>query len=106
MAGGKSAVFKSKEGSEDSARDAAKAIRRFGVGKKDVIVGIAASGVTPFVKSALSIARKNKARTVLLTCNPKSPAGLAHVTIALQTGPRKSWRVQPGLKPGPPVKWC
>src|SRR5437016_13690864 len=46
MAGGRSAVFKSKEGSEDSVPDGVSACRRLGIGKKDVVVGIAASGVT------------------------------------------------------------
>src|SRR5258706_16126971 len=53
MAGGKPAVFRSKEGSEDSETEAVSAVRRYRVGKGDVVVGIAASGVTPFVRAAL-----------------------------------------------------
>jgi N-acetylmuramic acid 6-phosphate etherase len=87
MAGGKSAVFKSKEGSEDSKKEAASAVRRVGVGGKDVVVGIAASGVTPFVKSALQAAKRRNAQTILLTCNPKGTSGLARTVIALRTGP-------------------
>jgi N-acetylmuramic acid 6-phosphate etherase len=87
MAGGRQAVFRSKEGSEDSEKEAVFAIRRLRVGRKDVVVGIAASGVTPFVRSALIAARRQKAGTVLLTCNPHSPKNLADVVIALQTGP-------------------
>ncbi len=87
MAGGKSAVFRSKEGSEDSEKEAVSAVRRAGVGRNDVVVGIAASGVTPFVRSALRAARGRRAHTVLLTCNPGPPANLAHVVIALRTGP-------------------
>ena len=87
MAGGKSAVFRSKEGSEDSEKEAGSAIRRIGVGGKDVVVGIAASGVTPFVKSALQAAKNRKAQTILLTCNPKVTEGLARIVIALRTGP-------------------
>lgn len=86
MAGGKPAVFRSKEGAEDSEKAAVSACRRAGVGRKDVVVGIAASGVTPFVRSALRLARKRKARTVLVTCNPHPPR-IAEVTIALRTGP-------------------
>ena len=86
MAGGKQAVFRSKEGAEDSEKEAVSACRRAGVGRNDVVVGIAASGVTPFVRSALSYARKQKARTVLVTCNPHPPR-IAEGTITLRTGP-------------------
>jgi N-acetylmuramic acid 6-phosphate etherase len=87
MAGGKSAVFRSKEGSEDSESDAVSACRRIGVGRNDLVIGIAASGVTPFVQAALRFSRARKAQTVLLTCNPEIPRGLAQMTIALRTGP-------------------
>src|SRR5258706_5465308 len=87
MAGGKSAVFRSKEGSEDSEKEAKSAVRRIGVNRNDVVVGIAPSGVTPFVRSALKAAKHRKAQTILLMCNPKPPPGLARVVIALQTGP-------------------
>ena len=87
MAGGRSAVFRSKEGSEDSEKEAVSAIRRLRVGRKDAVVGIAASGVTPFVRAALRAARHQGGRTILLTCNPEPPNGLARVVIALRTGP-------------------
>jgi N-acetylmuramic acid 6-phosphate etherase len=87
MAGGRSAVFLSKEGAEDSTQEAVSACHRVGLGKNDMVVGIAASGVTPFVGSALKVARRRKAQTVLLTCNPKCPKGLADVVILLRTGP-------------------
>src|SRR5690349_1911550 len=87
MAGGPSAVFRSKEGAEDSTAKAQSACRRIGMRKNDVVVGIAASGVTPFVGSALKVARRRGARTVLLTCNPQTSKSLAHVVIALRTGP-------------------
>jgi N-acetylmuramic acid 6-phosphate etherase len=86
MAGGEPAVFRSKEGAEDSEEEAMSACRRVGVGRKDVVVGVAASGVTPFVRAALRFARGRKARTVLVTCNPRFPR-IAEVTIALRTGP-------------------
>ena len=87
MAGGKAAVFKSKEGAEDSKSEAASAVRRIGVGKRDVVLGIAASGVTPFVKSALQAAKSRQAKTILITCNPKTSPGLARIVISLSTGP-------------------
>jgi N-acetylmuramic acid 6-phosphate etherase len=68
MAGGRASVFRSREGAEDDARAGARAIRaRAGAG--DVVVGVSASGVTPFVRGALAAARRAGARTVLVTCN-------------------------------------
>ena len=86
MAGGKSAVFRSKEGAEDSEREAVSACRRAGVDRSDIVVGIAASGVTPFVRAALRFARGRKAETVLVTSNPRAPR-VARTTIVLRTGP-------------------
>ena len=86
MAGGRSSVFRSKEGAEDSEKEGSAQVRKR-VRKGDVVVGIAASGVTPFVRAALSASRRLKARTVLVTCNPHPPAQAADIVIALPTGP-------------------
>ncbi|MBI4240130.1 MAG: N-acetylmuramic acid 6-phosphate etherase, partial [Candidatus Rokubacteria bacterium] len=87
VAGGRSAVFRSREGAEDRQAEARQAIRRR-VRRGDVVVGISASGVTPFVRAALAQARQRKARTVLLAMTPLSPVGrLADVVIAPRTGP-------------------
>jgi N-acetylmuramic acid 6-phosphate etherase len=68
MAGGRASVFRSREGAEDDARAGASAVRaRSGAG--DVVVGVSASGVTPFVRGALTAARGLGAKTVLVTCN-------------------------------------
>lgn len=83
MAGGHSAVFRSKEGAEDSAPAAAKAVRQR-VRRGDVVVGIAASGITAFVASALKTSKALGARTILLTCNPEARGG--DLVIALNTG--------------------
>ena len=85
IAGGKSAVFQSKEGAEDRQTDAGRAIRQR-VRRGDVVVGIAASGVTPFVDEALRVARRQGARTILLTCNPRATTPVT-VRIALSVGP-------------------
>ena len=86
MAGGEEAVFRAKEGSEDRGDDGAKAVAD--VTPRDVVVGISASSVTPFVRSALEVARKRRAKTVLVTCAPHSGLGrLADVVIAVRTGP-------------------
>src|SRR5437867_11112330 len=67
MAGGRASVFRSREGAEDDARAGAQAIRaRARAG--DVVVGVSASGVTPFVRGALTAARRAGAPTVLVTC--------------------------------------
>ena len=86
MAGGRRAVFRSVEGAEDDARAGARAIRRR-ARRGDAVVGIAASGVTPFVRAALGEARRRGALTVLVTCNPAAPRGGARIVIALGVGP-------------------
>jgi len=86
MAGGRRAVFRSAEGAEDDAAEGARAIRRH-ARRGDVVVGIAASGVTPFVRAALDAARRRSAATVLVTCNPRVSRRAARVLIALATGP-------------------
>ena len=73
MAGGRAAVFRSREGAEDDARAGARAARaRARAG--DVVVGVSASGVTPFVRGALTAARRAGATTVLVTCNARAAA--------------------------------
>jgi N-acetylmuramic acid 6-phosphate etherase len=87
MAGGPQAVFRSREGAEDSSDAAAREIRRR-VRKGDVVIGIAASGITPFVSAALKAARAKRAIPILLTCNPRlAHAPVADVVIALDSGP-------------------
>jgi N-acetylmuramic acid 6-phosphate etherase len=87
IAGGRRAVFRSREGAEDDAAAAAREIRRR-VRPGDVVVGISASGVTPFVRAALVTARRRRAATIQVACNP-SPRGrpLADVVIAVAPGP-------------------
>ena len=84
MAGGRRAVFRSVEGAEDDARGGARAIR---ARRGDAVVGIAASGVTPFVRAALGEARRRGAFTVLVTSNPSAPRAAARVIIPLGVGP-------------------
>ncbi|HSE04522.1 MAG TPA: N-acetylmuramic acid 6-phosphate etherase [Methylomirabilota bacterium] len=86
IAGGKRTVFRSSEGAEDNGPDGARQIRKR-VRAGDVVVGIAASGVTPFVRAALREARRRGAATALVTCNPQVPAGAARVVIVLAVGP-------------------
>ena len=86
MAGGKKAVFRSQEGAEDDTAAARSAIRKK-VRRGDIVIGIAASGVTPYAKAAMREAGKCHAKTIFVTCNPAAPKNLADVTIALRVGP-------------------
>jgi len=87
MAGGRGAVFRSREGAEDDERAGRRAVRAR-VRRGDVVVGISASGVTPFVRAALAAARKRGARTVLISCNATRPGkAFADVRIVPATGP-------------------
>jgi N-acetylmuramic acid 6-phosphate etherase len=70
MAGGFEALWRSVEGAEDNAADGGRAVAARRVSARDVVVGIAASGRTPFVHGALAEARRRGARTVLLCFNP------------------------------------
>ncbi len=90
LAGGQSAIWKSVEGAEDSPSAGASAIDYRGVNQRDVVIGIAASGRTPFVWGALGEARKKGARTVLICFNPhlKIPAAARpDLVIAPDVGP-------------------
>lgn len=86
MAGGRGSMFKAKEGAEDDAEDGAAQVRRR-VRRGDAVVGIAASGVTPFVRGGLTAAKRAGCRTILITSNPKSPFRAADVVIAPRVGP-------------------
>ena len=86
MAGGTDAVFAAREGSEDIAEDGAEAVGD--LSGRDLLIGISASSVTPYVLGALASARKNGARTVLLTCAPAAGiSAVADLVLALNTGP-------------------
>jgi len=87
IAGGPSALTRSVEGAEDNIRDAEQRMRRVAVGPADVVCGVAASGVTPFVRAALEYARFRRAATIFVTCAPSGGDMPADVVIALDTGP-------------------
>jgi N-acetylmuramic acid 6-phosphate etherase len=70
IAGGQQALWSAVEGAEDDMRAGASAIRYRQVGRNDVVIGIAASGRTPFVWGALAEAKEDGASTVLVTFNP------------------------------------
>lgn len=87
IAGGARALQHAVEGAEDSAPAGARDIRRAGVKRTDVVVGLSASGITPYVLGALDAARRTGAVTVGITSNPCSPlARRASIGIAPSTG--------------------
>jgi N-acetylmuramic acid 6-phosphate etherase len=70
MAGGQEAVFRAREGVEDNFEEGARSMARLRVTKRDVIIGVSASGITQFVRGALTGARKKGARIIFVTCWP------------------------------------
>src|SRR5205085_2257100 len=68
IAGGESAMFRAKEGAEDSAEEAAGIVDSKDIGERDVVMGIAAGGTTPFVHGALRRAGERGAKTIFLSC--------------------------------------
>jgi N-acetylmuramic acid 6-phosphate etherase len=90
IAGGHSALSRSIEGAEDNVHAGAAAVEFRGVGKRDVVMGIAASGRTPFVWGALAAAKERGARTILLCFNPHlqiSKPRRPDLVIAADVGP-------------------
>ena len=87
IAGGPKALGAAVEADEDSRELGRKEIAKKKPTKKDVVVGIAASGRTPFTIAAIKYARAHGARTVAVVCNPKSPLGeAAHIAIVADVG--------------------
>jgi N-acetylmuramic acid 6-phosphate etherase len=88
LAGGPSAVTKPKEGAEDDAATGGAELLALGVGRADAVVGISASGRTPYVLGALGAAREAEALTVGLSCHPGSlVSGAADYAIEVVVGP-------------------
>jgi len=88
IAGGATAIHRSVEGAEDEKGAGALAIDQRGVRGVDVVIGITASGRTPYVLGALARAKSIDAKTVLLTCNPANlQTGIADLVINLAVGP-------------------
>ena len=88
VAGGAAALRRSIEGAEDDRAAARGAVRRARLDERDLLVGISASGRTPFALAALEEARARGARTALLTSNPSARA-TADRMVVLDTGPER-----------------
>src|SRR4029077_1164011 len=88
IAGGVTALHRSVEGAEDETAAGALALTERRVKSDDVVVGISASGRTPFVQGALIQAKSLGAKTISISCNPHgSQSQLADVAIELAVGP-------------------
>ena len=88
LAGGEKAMFRSQEDIEDNAELGAEKIRSYEISPNDCVVGIAASGKTPFVIGAVEAARKEGAFTAALVCNQDSAlAAAAEMGMAVIVGP-------------------
>jgi len=87
IAGGRRALVRAVEGAEDSATLGERDLAAKKITRRDVVVGLTASGSTPYVLGALDHAKSKGAVTVSVTCNRKSPvARVARMVIAPETG--------------------
>lgn len=88
IAGGKEAIFKAKEGAEDNLELCREDLKNIEFTNKDVVVGLAASGRTPYVIGGLNYANSIGAVTIGVTCNPDSEISkIANISIAPVVGP-------------------
>lgn len=88
IAGGYEAMFRAKEGAEDSPEGGAKDVDDRNVGPKDVVMGIATGGTTPYVHGALRRARERGAKTIFFSCvQPVPNEPTVDVVIRPLTGP-------------------
>jgi N-acetylmuramic acid 6-phosphate etherase len=88
MAGGKDAVFRAKEGVEDDFDEGARALARLRPTRRDVVVGVSASGITPFVRGALTRARQGSLKIIFVTCWPGTELqNFVDLIIAPAVGP-------------------
>jgi N-acetylmuramic acid 6-phosphate etherase len=88
IAGGKRAVTQPVEGAEDSKANARRDLKKMRLRKNDSLVGLAASGTTPYVLAAVAYAKRHGALTIAVTANCKSPlARAAKIAITPDVGP-------------------
>jgi N-acetylmuramic acid 6-phosphate etherase len=88
IAGGDKALGRATEVSEDSRSKGRRDMAKSSPGRKDVVVGIAAGGRTPYTIAAVEYARRKRAKTVAVVCNPDSELGrVAEIEILAEVGP-------------------
>jgi N-acetylmuramic acid 6-phosphate etherase len=88
IAGGDSAIRKAVESAEDDPEKAWKELSIYNINNNDSVIGIAASGTTPYVVGGVTKARENGILTGCITCNPESPLSrAAEIPVVVVTGP-------------------
>jgi N-acetylmuramic acid 6-phosphate etherase len=88
MPGGRAAFFEAKEGSEENYADGSRSISRLRPTRKDVLVGVSASGMSQFVRGALTRARRSGVKIIFITCWPGTELEtFVDVIIAPAVGP-------------------
>lgn len=88
IAGNRKALWRSVEGAEDDPAAARAGVRDLSVNRRDVVMGIATGGTTPYVHAALAEARRRKATTIFFACVPKSQVAVdCDIDIRVLTGP-------------------
>jgi N-acetylmuramic acid 6-phosphate etherase len=88
MAGGKNALVRTREGIEDNYEEGARSITRLKPSKKDVVIGVSASGMTQFVRGGLTRARRAGSKIIFVTCDPRTELQtFVDLTIAPAVGP-------------------
>jgi N-acetylmuramic acid 6-phosphate etherase len=88
MAGGRGAIVRPREGVEDNYEEGARSMNRLKPSKKDVVIGVSASGMTQFVRGALTRARRATSKIIFVTCDPRTELQtVVDLTIAPAVGP-------------------
>src|SRR3989440_3314457 len=88
LAGGKNAILRAKEGVEDNYEEGSRSVNRLRPTKKDVVIGVSASGMTQFVRGALTRARRAGSKIIFVTCDPRTELQtFVDLTIAPAVGP-------------------
>jgi N-acetylmuramic acid 6-phosphate etherase len=88
MAGGKGAILKAREGVEDNYEEGMRSVNRLRPTRKDVVIGVSASGMTQFVRGALTRARRAGSKIIFVTCDPQTELQtFVDLTIAPEVGP-------------------
>src|SRR5919197_1671750 len=88
MAGGKGAILRAREGVEDNYEEGARSINRLRPTKRDIVIGVSASGMTQFVRGALTKARRAGSKIIFITCDPRTELQtFVDLTIAPGVGP-------------------
>jgi N-acetylmuramic acid 6-phosphate etherase len=88
MAGGKDAMLSPREGVDDNHEEGARSINRLRPTNRDVVIGVSASGMTQFVRGALTRARRAGSKIIFITCDPRTELQtFVDLTIAPGVGP-------------------